>query len=66
MGEHGILLVCGVLSSLLRGAQFTLTDTMHIGLAMVTVLLMALAIGLGAAAFGKRLRVYSIEMVGAP
>ena len=32
MGEHGILLVCGVLSSLLRGAQFTLTDTMHIGL----------------------------------
>jgi hypothetical protein len=44
----------------LRGAEFTLTDTMHIVMAMVTVLLMLLAIGFGAAAFGKRFRLYSI------
>lgn len=44
----------------LRGAELTLTDTMHIVLAMVTVLLMLLAIGFGAAAFGKRFRIYSI------
>jgi hypothetical protein len=44
----------------LRGVEFTLTDTMHIVLAMVTVLLMLLAIGFGAAAFGKRFRLYSI------
>jgi hypothetical protein len=44
----------------LRGTEFTLTDTMHIVLATVTVLLMLLAIGFGAAAFGKRFRIYSI------
>lgn len=38
----------------------TLSDTMHIGLASVTVLLMLLAIGVGAAAFGKRFRLYSV------
>ena len=38
----------------------TLTDTMHIVWAIVTVLLMVLAIGFGAAAFGKRFRFYSI------
>jgi hypothetical protein len=38
----------------------TLTDTMHIVFAMVTVLFMLLAIGFGAAAFGKRFRLYSI------
>ena len=38
----------------------TLTDTMHIVFTMVTVLLMMLAIGFGAAAFGKRFRLYSI------
>ena len=41
----------------------TLTDTMHIVFAMVTVLLMLLAIGFGAAAFGKRFRLYSIATV---
>ena len=46
-----------------RGAEFTLTDTMHIALAMVTVLLMLLAIGFGAAAFGKRFRLYSIGTI---
>jgi hypothetical protein len=44
----------------LRGAQTSLTDTMHIVFAMVTVLLMVLTIGFGAAAFGKRFRDYSI------
>lgn len=44
----------------LRGADFTLTDTMHIVWAAVTVLLMMFAIGFGAAAFGKRFRLYSI------
>jgi CubicO group peptidase (beta-lactamase class C family) len=38
----------------------TLSDTMHLVLASVTVLLMLLAIGVGAAAFGKRFRLYSI------
>ena len=38
----------------------TLSDTMHVVLGGVTVLLMFLAIGFGAAAFGQRFRVYSI------
>jgi hypothetical protein len=38
----------------------TLSDTMHIVLGSVTVLLMLLAIGFGATAFGKRFRLYSI------
>ena len=38
----------------------TFSDTMHLSLAMVTVLLMTLAIGFGAASFGKRFRNYSI------
>lgn len=41
----------------------TLTDTMHIVFAMVAVLLMLLAIGLGATAFGKRFRLYSIATI---
>jgi CubicO group peptidase (beta-lactamase class C family) len=47
----------------LRGTEFTLTDTMHIALTMVTVLLMLLAIGFGAAASGKRFRVYSVATI---
>ena len=43
-----------------RGAETTLTDTMHIAFTIVTVLLMLLAIGFGAAAFGKRFRLYSL------
>jgi len=46
-----------------RGDEFTLTDTMHIIFGMVTVLLMPLAIGFGAAAFGKRFRLYSIATI---
>jgi hypothetical protein len=47
----------------MRGAEFTLTDTMHIVFAMATVLLMLLSIGFGAAAFGKRFRLYSIATI---
>jgi len=41
----------------------TLSDTMHIVLASVTVLLMLLAIAVGTAAFGKRFRLYSIATI---
>jgi hypothetical protein len=41
----------------------TLTDTMHIILTMVLVLFMFLAIGFGAAAFGKRFRLHSIATI---
>jgi hypothetical protein len=41
----------------------TLTDTLHIVWVMVTVVLMLLAIGFGAAAFGKPFRLYSIATV---
>jgi hypothetical protein len=44
----------------LRGERLSLTDTMHIVLAIVTVLLMLLAIGFGTAAFGTQFRLYSI------
>jgi len=43
----------------LRGTEPTLTDTMHIAFAMAWLLLMLLAIGFGATAFGKRFRLYS-------
>lgn len=38
----------------------TLSDTLHIIMSIVTVLLMMFMIGFGAAAFGKRFRLYSI------
>jgi hypothetical protein len=41
----------------------TLSDTMHVALGGVTVFLMFLAIGFGAAAFGKRFRLYSIATI---
>jgi hypothetical protein len=43
-----------------RGAERTLSDTGHIVLSIVSVLLIVLYIGFGAAAFGKRWRLYSI------
>ncbi|HZA98643.1 MAG TPA: DUF998 domain-containing protein, partial [Gemmatimonadales bacterium] len=43
----------------MRGTEPTLTDTLHIVWSIVTVLLMALAIGFAAAALGKRFRLYS-------
>jgi hypothetical protein len=48
------------LREVLASGGSTLSDTMHIGLASVTVVLMLLAIGFGAAAFGKWFRLYSI------
>jgi len=41
----------------------TLSDTLHVVLAAVTVFLMFLAIGFGATAFGKRFRLYSIVTI---
>ena len=41
----------------------TLSDTMHVVLGGVTVFLMFLAIGFGAAAFGKQFRLYSIVSI---
>ena len=43
----------------LRGTEPTLTDTMHIAFAMAWLLLMLVAIGFGAGAFGRRFRLYS-------
>ena len=65
----GVMVVYGVLGlfwppmhlrEVLAAGGGTLTDTMHIVFAMVTVLLMMLAMGFGAAAFGTRFRLYSI------
>lgn len=47
----------------LAGGGGTLTDTLHLTWAMVTVVLMLLAIGFGAAAFGTRFRVYSMATI---
>jgi hypothetical protein len=47
----------------LAAGEESLTDTMHIVFTMVTVPLMLLAIGFGAAAFGKRFRLYSIVTI---
>jgi len=44
----------------LRGNEPTLTDTLHIIWAMMTLLLMMLIMGFGAAAFGKVFRIYTI------
>jgi hypothetical protein len=43
----------------LRGTEPTLTDTVHIAFACGWLLLMLLAIGFGAAALGRRFRLYS-------
>jgi hypothetical protein len=43
-----------------RGEAFALTDVLHIVATSLTVLLMLLAIGFGAAALGPRFRAYSI------
>ena len=44
----------------LRGNEPTLTDTLHIVWASVTVFLMVFMMGFGAAALGKRFRIYTI------
>jgi len=60
----GLLIANGVIGIFwppmhLRGAAFTLTDTLHIIFSIVTVVIFMLEIGFGAAAFGKRFRYYS-------
>jgi hypothetical protein len=44
----------------LRGNEQTLTDTLHIVWAMMTLLLMMLIMGFGAAALGRSFRLYTI------
>jgi len=44
----------------LRGNTPTLTDTLHIVWAMVTILLMMIIMGFGAAALGRSFRIYTI------
>jgi membrane protease YdiL (CAAX protease family) len=61
----GLLMAYGIIGAFwppmhLRGTESTLTDTLHIVWTIVTVLLMMLAIGFGAMAFGARFRLYSI------
>ena len=61
---HGIIDIFWPFAPMhLRGAEFTTTDTMHIILGAVTVLLMMLIFGFGAAAFGKQFRIYSIVSI---
>jgi len=76
-GRHRLLVAGGLLVGIsvidllapfvapmnLRGAERTLTDTMHIVLASVDVLFILLIIGFGASAFGKRFRLYSIGTI---
>ncbi len=47
----------------LRGVEATLTDTVHAIITGVGVLIYLLAIGFGAAALGKRFRLYSIATI---
>lgn len=69
-GSLAAYAVAGIVGSLVfpmhsRGTQaaMTLTDTMHIVATMGCVLSMLLFIGFGAAAFGKRFRLYSIGTI---
>ena len=68
----GLMIVSGVIGlfwppmhqrEVLAAGGGTLTDTMHIVFAMVTTLLMVLALVVGAAAFGARFRMYSIATI---
>ena len=47
----------------LRGAERTLTDSVHNAFAALVVVLILLAIGFGANAFGRRFRTYSIMTI---
>ena len=47
----------------LRGAETTLTDTMHIVLTSACVFLILLTIGFGASTFGRTFRMYSIATI---
>lgn len=63
-----LLIAIGAIGSLwppmhVRGSVTTLTDTLHVVWAGVISLLILLAIGFGAGAFGKRFRIYSIATI---
>lgn len=47
----------------LRGAGTSLTDGLHIAFTGVSVVLVLIALGVGANAFGKRFRIYSISSI---
>jgi hypothetical protein len=64
-GTAALLIAIAVIGSFwppmhLRGIATTLTDTLHVVFASIISLLILLAIGVGATAFGKRFRIYSI------
>ena len=63
----GLILLYGIISLAwpfapmhLRGAEFSLTDALHIAMGAVTIVLMILIMGYGAGAFNKSFRYYSI------
>jgi hypothetical protein len=60
LGYGALSLIAPLFPMHLRGAGGSLTDTMHVALTGVTVLLILTAIGFGAASFGKSFRIYSI------
>ena len=47
----------------LRGAEFSLTDALHIAVAVATLSLMLIAIASGAAALGRGFRIYSLGTI---
>ena len=66
----GMLIAIGLVDLLapffsmhLRGSEITWTDTMHKILTGVTVVLIVLAIGFAATAFGKKFRLYSTATI---
>jgi hypothetical membrane protein len=61
---YGVACLLGPFTPMhLRGAETTLTDTLHIIGAMVDVLLILLIIGFGANTFGRRFRRYSLGTI---
>jgi CubicO group peptidase (beta-lactamase class C family) len=65
----GALLVCSGLLGLfwppmhLRGAEFSLTDTLHIVWTAVSLLITLVVMGLAGTAFGRRFRVFTFAIV---
>jgi hypothetical protein len=51
------------LREVLSAGGATMTDTLHLGFAMVTVIIMVLAMACGAAALGWRFRLYSVATI---
>jgi hypothetical protein len=63
IGLAAVDLVAPFFPMQLRGTEFALIDAMHIIFSIVTVLLILLIIGVGATAFGKWFRLYSIVTI---